>query len=317
MDRTALRNFTHNAGNFLNTSNTTYRQWVFRYTFLELEKDLGLYGDVTTNLVFSDRSLKTFKVVARSNGILAGRKEVEYFLSDSNANFKPRLLSGIGVEFFISDGEGFAKGDVLAEITGDVRDLLAVERVVLNLLNRMSNVATFTAEVVDLVKEEDVLICPTRKTLWGLLDKKAVLLGGGGTHRLNLSDSIIVKDTHLNSTDMSFSDLIEEAEKVMPDVRFLEIEVSTTTDAVEVAKLFCESKLQTIGVVMLDNMSPMKISETLSEVKGAGYYDSVLFEASGGINKENVLEYAKSGVDIISMGCLTSGVSGVDLAMEG
>jgi nicotinate-nucleotide pyrophosphorylase (carboxylating) len=317
MDRKALSRFTHDSGNFLNVSNTTYKQWVFRYTFLELEKDLGLYGDVTSDVLFGDSQYTTFKVVSRTNGILAGRQEIEYFLMHSDSNLRPRLIGNIDVRFLVDDGAGFGVGDTIAEIYGDIRDLLAVERTVLNLLNRMSNVATSTACTVDIVKDYDCLVVPTRKTLWGLLDKRGCSLGGAGTHRLSLSDAILVKDTHLDSGGRDFAEAFRKIEDSKPDVRFVEFEVGNVSEALEVAKLFYESDMKIVGVIMLDNIPPDLVFEALGEVKGAGYYDSVLFEASGGITDVNVLEYAKTGVDIISMGSLTSGVGGVDLGMEG
>ncbi len=321
MDRKSIVQFTHKASNFLETGNSTYKQWVFRYTFLELEKDLGTKGDVSTDLLFADGNSKIKgKFVSRSSGVVAGIREIKYFLVDSDANFRPSLKGGFEIDFKVQDGDEVGPGDVIMEITADVHDLLAVERVVLNLLMRMSSVATFTRKIVDMVSELDVLVVPTRKTLWGLLDKKAVLVGGGGTHRINLSDAVILKDTHLDILKRDFDDVFERIEKNDADSRFLEIEVNNKREVLEVAKkisdLTKKGRLNTIGVVMMDNMSPEEVSDAVTSVKGSGYYDDVLFEASGGINAENVLEYAKTGVDVISMGCLTRSVPDFDMGME-
>ncbi|PIR54752.1 hypothetical protein COU74_03305 [Candidatus Peregrinibacteria bacterium CG10_big_fil_rev_8_21_14_0_10_36_19] len=316
MDRKALVRLTHDSGNSLNLDNTTYKQWVFRYTFLELEKDLGLYGDITSDIAFPFPRTERFKIVAKSNGILAGRQEIEYFLSDKTTNLRQKLVGSLDVKFFVKEGAGFAKGDVLAEIYGEVKDILAVERTVLNLLNRMSSVATNAAKAVSISSEFDALLTPTRKTLWGLLDKRACNVGGTGTHRLNLSDAVLLKDTHLDVDGRNFYDFFVKLKNSSIDFRFAEIEVSRITEVIEVCKLFNDFNLPIVGVVMMDNMSPELINEALSSVKGMGLYDSILFEASGGINDQNLFEYAKTGVDIISMGSLTSGVAGVDISME-
>ena len=321
MDRKSIVQFTHKAGNFLETGNSTYKQWVFRYTFLELEKDLGTKGDVSTDLLFADGKSKIKgKFVSRSSGVVAGVQEIKYFLVDSDSNFRPSLKGDFEIDFKVQDGDKVQKDDVIMEITADVHDLLAVERVVLNLLMRMSAVATFTKKIVDMISKFDVLIVPTRKTLWGLLDKKAVFVGGGGTHRINLSDAVILKDTHLDILKRDFDDVFERIEKNDADSRFLEIEVNNKREVLKVAKkisdLTKKGRLNTIGVVMMDNMSPEDVSDAMKEIKAGEYYDDVLFEASGGINAENVLKYAKTGVDVISMGCLTRGAVNFDMGME-
>jgi nicotinate-nucleotide pyrophosphorylase (carboxylating) len=321
MDRRSIVQFTHKAGNFLEISNSTYKQWVFRYTFLELEKDLGVKGDVSTDLLFSDGEFKVKgKIVSKSDGVIAGISEIKYFLVDADPNFRPSLKNSFNIDFKVADGELVKKGDIIMEIEADAHDLLAAERVVLNLLMRMSSVATFTRSVVEKVKNFDALVVPTRKTLWGLLDKKAVLLGGGGTHRINLSDAVILKDTHLDVLNRDFDDVFRRIEKTENDYRFLEIEVDNLIEAKIVAKKFSElakdKKLNSIGVVMMDNMSPNDVESAMKDLKGQNYYNDVLFEASGGITEENVLEYAKSGVDLVSMGCLTRSVPNFDMGME-
>ncbi|NIA01849.1 MAG: carboxylating nicotinate-nucleotide diphosphorylase [Nitrospirae bacterium] len=333
MDRKSIVQFTHRADNFLEIGNSTYKQWVFRYTFLELEKDLGTKGDVSTDLLFADGKFQiTGKIVSRSEGIVAGVSEIKYFLVDSDSNFRPSLKGPFDINFKVNDGDFVKAGDVIMEITADVHDLLAVERVVLNLLMRMSSVATFTGKIVDLVRNSanessegsangsNVLIVPTRKTLWGLLDKKAVLIGGGGTHRISLTDAIILKDTHLDILKRNFDDVFARIEKGENDFRFLEIEVDNQKEVVEVAEKFSEltknNKLNSIGVVMMDNMSAAEVSEAMQDVQSRACYDDVLFEASGGITGENVLEYARTGVDVISMGCLTRSVPNFDMGME-
>ncbi len=321
MDRRSIVQFTHKADNFLEIGNSAYKQWVFRYTFLELEKDLGIKGDVSTDILFRDGEFKIKgKIVSRDDGVVAGISEIKYFLVDADPNFRPRLKGSFNIDFRVKDGDLVKKGDVIMEIEADAHDLLAVERVVLNLLMRMSSIATFTRKVVDLVKDYDVLIVPTRKTLWGLLDKKAVLIGGGGTHRINLSDAVILKDTHLDVLKRDFDDVFARIEKSENNFRFLEIEVDNAVEMNNVAKKFAElaksKKLDSIGVIMMDNMSSADVSDAMKDAKGQEYYNDVLFEASGDITERNALEYAKSGVDLISMGCLTRSVPNFDMGME-
>ncbi|MBI4235554.1 carboxylating nicotinate-nucleotide diphosphorylase [Candidatus Peregrinibacteria bacterium] len=321
MDKKALREYTHKADNFLTIGNIVYKQWVFRYTFLELEKDLGIYGDITTNALFDDNKRISASIIAKEEGILCGIAEIRYFLVESEKEFKPRLKSDFRIDFKMEDGSRVGNGDVIMQISADIHDLLAVERTVLNLLGRMSGVATFTRKIVDMVKAAglDVLIAPTRKTLWGLLDKKAVLLGGGGTHRLNLGDAILVKDTHLDACERNFAEVIKKIADSGNEMRFAEIEVENVAEVLEVSKRLCammDAGFDIVGAVLMDNMSASDVSSATSEVKKAGYFERVLYEASGGINEDNVIEYAGAGVDIISMGCLTNGVKSLDLSMK-
>lgn len=315
MDRKALREFTHNCSDCLTLENTDYKQWVFRYTFLELEKDLGNLGDLSSRLVFEENLSASANIVAKSPGTLAGLVEIGYFLVGADKNFRPRVAGGFKVESFFKDGDKVVAGDVVMKISGGIQDLLAVERVVLNLLMRMSGVATNASKIVGLVPE--VLVVPTRKTLWGWLDKKACLIGGAGTHRLNLSDAIILKDTHLDFFSRDFGKIFERIEAVdaADFPRFVEIEVENGEEALKVAEFF-NGRRGFVPVVMFDNMVPAATLGTLEAVKLRGLHDSCLFEASGGITEENVRDYARTGVDIISMGSLTGGVKGLDMSMK-
>ena len=320
MDRKALREFTHKATHFLEPGNENYKQWVFRYTFLELEKDLAFGGDVTTRAIFPDGKIAKGRVAAGEDGVFGGREEIQYFLVDADSRFRPRIKGKFKLDFFFEDGKNFKEGDTLFEMEADIHDLLAVERTVLNLVMRMSGVATFTKKITDRVKDFDVLVTPTRKTLWGLLDKKAVVLGGGGTHRINLGDAIMVKDTHQDLIDRDFDTVFRKLESAGEDFRFVEIEVSDEKEALEVAqkadKAIKEKKLRVIVAILFDNMTPEQIKKTLDEIKEKSLYDGLLFEASGGITEKNVKEFAKTGVDIISIGSLTTSARSLDIKMK-
>jgi len=184
----------------------------------------------------------------------------------------------------------------------------------------MSGVATKTRRIVEKVKEYGTLIVPTRKTLWGLLDKKGVVVGGGGTHRLNLCDAVLIKDTHLDLLGRDVYRVMKNLSENKPDCRFIEVETESAKEALSAAKFLSVDlstyKLNTIGAIMFDNMNSSDIEMALEEMKKEDLYEKLLFEASGGINEENVVEYAKTGVDIISMGELTSGVKGLDMSLK-
>lgn len=321
MDRSALKSFTHNAKDFLSVGKNDYKQWVFRYTFLELEKDLGVAGDITTrSLGLSDAKVKGV-IKSSENGVVAGLEELKYFMIDSDPRFRPRVGS-FELKLFKKDGDVVAAGETVAEISGRVSDVLAVERVCLNLLMRMSGVATYTKKFVDLVKACgcDTLITPTRKVLWGWLDKKACVLGGGGTHRLNLSDAILVKDNHIKALGGFVATAVKNLANSKPDTRFIEIEVESIEEASKAAESlhsFISQKTLNVPVcIMFDNMKVADILDALNLMKQKGYYDDILFEASGGINEDNLESYAKTGVDIISIGKLTMGCKGLDFGME-
>jgi len=320
MDRKALREFTHKGENFLTIDNGNYKQWVFRYTFLELEKDLFDKGDITSNGMFHSRRQVKATIFAREPGVLAGKQEIEYFLKEADAAFRPRVPGEFDLKFFFNDGDEFKTDDALLEIGADVHDLLAVERTCLNLLMRMSGVATHTKSVIDLVSSEDVLVTPTRKTLWGLLDKRAVMVAGGGSHRINLSDAILIKDTHLDLVGRDFEKVFQNIADSGVNPRFLEIEILDPNEAVNaagiLARFISEKKLRTIGVILLDNMGPEKIVKSMEALKKAGLYDDLLFEASGGINKDTALTYAQTGVDIISLGSITNGPRSLNMSMK-
>ena len=316
-----MKNLTHNAKDFLSVAKSDYKQWVFRYTFLELEKDLGVNGDITTDATTRGDVFGNGVIVAEEDGILAGVAEIRYFLIESDPRFKPRI-SELQVEFYKKDGEKIVKGDKILKITGKVKDILALERVVLNLMMRMSGVASFTNRLVTMIREKGfhTLLTPTRKTLWGLLDKKAVSVGGGGTHRLNLSDAVLIKDNHLallgGSITTAIKNVSENASNGVSTGRFVEVEVESAEDALKAAEAFASVDLQSPACILFDNMPVAEIVKALNIIKEKGYYDKVLFEASGGITPDNLVEYAETGVDIISMGALTNSAKSLEFSCD-
>jgi nicotinate-nucleotide pyrophosphorylase (carboxylating) len=177
----------------------------------------------------------------------------------------------------------------------------------------MSGIATATAELATIAKKESegkVRVAATRKTLPGLrfFEKKAVELGGGDTHRLGLDDSILIKDNHLAFT-RSLSDSVRKARSKASFTRKIEIEVTTPTEAVQAARAGAD-------IILLDNMKPLLIVETVRRLKKEQLRNRVLLEASGGIGRDNFSFYVKTGVDVISVGAITHSARSIDVSMK-
>lgn len=266
-----------------------------------LEEDLG-QGDITTLLTVPSGTIVEAEIVAKESAVIAGIEEILTLLE--SFGFQVRVL--------VSDGSRVEGKATVLKIVGDARTLLSIERTLLNLLTRMSGIATATSRLIEKVRRAGykTRIACTRKVAPGLLyfDKRAVMLGGGDTHRLHLDDLIIVKDNHL----MVVGDVGEAVKSVREAVSFskkIEIEVSTEGEALEAAKAGAD-------IVMLDNFFPQQIKNTMVLLDGEGLRSKVLIEASGGINEQNVLEFAATGVDILSLGEITDSVKALDMSLE-
>lgn len=310
-----------NAGKRLVLSDPVYKQWVMRYTFLELEKDLGENGDITTDCFNIEKKNYKARIYANSRGIMAGGDEIEYFLDKSDPNLRPRL-GHINIRHKHKDGDEFIKNDMLLELEGDIHDILKSERVVLNFLQHLCGIATNTRKLLEKAKtyNSKILICPTRKTTWGWLDKRAVTLGGGATHRLSLSDAVLIKDNHEELFDNDFKKLFDNFTLPKIEYAFFEIEMQNQEKIIEnmefLNKLQKDRKLPAPVVVMFDNLNPGIITGLFGEIRKKNLYDSFLYEASGGINENNITEYAKTGVDVLSLGSLTQNIQPIDLSLE-
>lgn len=266
--------------------------------FEKLLKEDVSYGDVTSELTVPEDLKVQAKVIAREDCVIAGLK----YLLEKAAKF------GLKIDILLGDGETVKKGDVVALIEGNARKVLLIERVFLNILGRMSGVATITRRIVKKVKEVDpkIKVASTRKTLLGHLDKIAVVIGGGDPHRWGLADHVLIKDNHIALAGLEGA--IERVKRAS-FVRKIEVEVESVEDAVEAASLGAD-------VIMLDNFKPVEICKVIGLLKSEGLRDKVLLEASGGIDEENVEKYAKSNVDVISMGFLTHSARSIDFSME-
>ncbi|MDP7115855.1 MAG: carboxylating nicotinate-nucleotide diphosphorylase [Candidatus Woesearchaeota archaeon] len=296
-------------GHLLSLKNKFYLDWVKKFIVDETKGDVGDIGDVTSDSVLSKNPVVKAKVYVRERGIVAGVEEVSYFYKNN----------GISVKVLKKDGSRVKKGDVVLRISGKLKDLLRIERSALDLMQRMSGIASLADSLMGKVKGR-IGIAPTRKTQWRYLDKKAVYVGGGLTHRLALWESVLIKDNHLKALRMlDVEDVVESALRNAAKnkkANFIEIEVVNQKDAVRAAKVFKELKLKKPCLIMLDNINPLGIKKIIKELKRLKLYDSVLIEASGGITPEKVVSFSKSGADVVSLGYLTHSVKVLDIKQK-
>ena len=292
----------------LNIKNKKYKSYVEKFFKEKLEQDVGK-GDITTNsLISKNKNVKAF-VIARENGILAGMEEVSL------------LINAFKVKKYKKDGDKVKNNDKILEIYGNARKILNYERTLLNILQRMSGIATLTYEIKKPVKN-NCFIAGTRKTLFPLFDEKALSVGGALTHRLDLSSAILVKDSHLEvlNDDVKKAVILVSKNK---KTKYIEIEVKNEKESLEAAETIIKLKSKKLFAIMFDNMKPSIIKKTIIKIhnlinKNSIHNDKkiILFEASGGINQENIKEYAKTGVDIISLGILTHSAKTLNISLE-
>jgi len=257
------------------------------------------WGDVTSETVVPDVTCRAV-VRAKSQGVVAGLSEARRLFEHFGVTVRERS----------ADGRAVAPGTVLLDLDGPARAILLVERTALNIIGRMSGIATRTREAVEAVRavSPDVRVAATRKTAPGLraLDKKAVILGGGDPHRYTLSDMVLIKDNHLALTPLA--EAIRRAKKESL-YRVVEVEVETVEDAVTAAGAGAD-------IVLLDNMTPDTVREAVRALAGRGLRDRLTLEVSGGVGEDTLVGYAATGVDIISMGALTHTVRNFDVSLD-
>jgi len=254
-------------------------------------------GDITSVLL-PKKKIKA-KIISRQEGVLAGVK----FAGDI---FR---LKGCNVKIIKKDGAKLKSNQIILQISGNAGTVLSCERTALNLLSRMSGIATQTNFLVSKIRKinKKTKLYSTRKTAPGLrfFDKEAIMIGGGHKHRMSLNDMVMIKDNHLLVTN-SMEGIIKSARKRHKHV---EVEVENQRDAI-----LATSSGATI--VMLDNFSPVQIKKTITTLQKKKLRNKVKLEASGGINSKNITAYAKTGVDMISVGSITNSVKGLDLSLE-
>ena len=254
-------------------------------------------GDITSALL-PNKKIKA-KIISREQGIVAGVKFARYIFQSKRC----------AVRIFIKDGSKLKPNQTILQVSGSAKSILTCERTVLNLLSRMSGIATQTNYLVSQIKKysKKTNLYSTRKTAPGLryFDKEAVKIGGGHKHRMALDDMVMIKDNHLLVCN-SIEDIIKSARKRHKHV---EVEVENQRDAILAAS-------SGATIVMLDNFSPVQIKKTITALQKKKLRNKVKLEASGGINSKNITAYAKTGVDMISVGSITNSVKGLDLSLE-
>jgi nicotinate-nucleotide pyrophosphorylase (carboxylating) len=270
--------------------------------FREWLREDNPYWDITTEALIPRGVIVEAVILARTRAVTACLEEAVSILK----NYGLEVLENIG------DGVVVEPGTVLLRIRGDARKILVIERTLLNLLMHCMGVATITHDIVERVKRINsrVRIAATRKTMPGLryFDKKAVLIGGGDTHRLGLSDMVLIKDNHLKIIG-SVREAIRIAREKTSFSKKVEVEVESLEEAIEAVEAGAD-------IVMLDNMRPEEVERVLEELRRRNLRDKVLIEVSGGIRPDNIEEYARLDVDIISMGWITHSAPAVDLSLE-
>ena len=253
--------------------------------------------DVTTNAVMRERIEGSVQLIAKADGIICG-------LGVFGRTFT-LLDATVRIDFKVKDGDRITKGQLLATVYGDIRVLLSGERVALNFLQRMSGIATYTAETVKLLEGSKTRLLDTRKTTpnMRIFEKYAVTCGGGCNHRYNLSDGVLLKDNHIGAAG-SVKRAVELAREYAPFVRKIEVEVENLDMCLEAVEAGAD-------IIMLDNMSVADMKKAVAMIDGRA-----LTECSGNVTRENIKNILAAGVDFVSSGALTHSAPILDLSMK-
>ena len=267
---------------------------------IALREDTG-HGDITSETLIPQDLSGRAELTVKEKGVLAGIEITRRVFH--------RIDGSLVIDILIEDGTAVEAGDIIGTVTGSVISILKAERVALNFLQRLSGIATTTAQFVAEVSGLPTRILDTRKTTPGLrmLEKYAVRMGGGHNHRLHLGDSILIKDNHiaaLRAMGMNLKDIVAKARHDTSDGITIEVEVTNTKEALEALKAGA-------GIIMLDNMTPNEMRQVVNLVEG-----QVKIEASGGITLENVHQIAMTGVDSVSIGALTHSFKSLDISLK-
>jgi nicotinate-nucleotide pyrophosphorylase (carboxylating) len=255
------------------------------------------FGDLTSEAIFSSESRSYARIISKGKGVIAGVNIAKrtFQILDKDLEFNS----------MINDGSPVNQGDVIANVSGNTIKMLLAERTALNLMQRLSGIATKTREIVNIVKDYKIRIVDTRKTTPGLrsIEKYAVRVGGGNNHRYCLSDGVLIKDNHIKAAG-SIRNAVEKVRENIPHTSKVEVETETLEDVKEA--LDCG-----VEIIMLDNMSMDGMKKAVELID-----KRALIEVSGNVSKDNVLDIAQIGVDIISMGSLTYSVEALDISMK-
>ena len=263
-----------------------------------LQEDVGA-GDITSDSIIPAGLKARAEITCKSrSAIVCGLEEASMVFD----------ICGCNSQILVKEGSKVRKGTAVMNVSGCARAILKAERTALNIMMRMSGIATQTRCIVDLAK--GITILATRKTAPGLryLDKKAVVLGGGGTHRMRLDDMVLIKDNHLN--------IVSDIEKSIRTARKnvgSSVKVECEARSEEEAKVVVAAEAD---IVMLDNFTPRQAQETIKRISRMGLRKNVQIELSGGINQKNIRYYARAKPDFISLGYITHSFKAIDFSLE-
>ena len=262
---------------------------------LAFAEDIGI-GDITTDATVPPTQMGVGTFLAKSEGVVAGLPVAERVFAKLDETLTFRAL--------VNDGDAVIAGTPIAEVEGSAKTILIGERTALNFLQRLSGIATLTAQFVAAVADYDTKIVDTRKTAagWRTVQKYAVCVGGGQNHRFGLYDGVLIKDNHIVAAG-GISNAVQRARQTVPHTAKIEVEVETLDQVDEALKAGAD-------ILLLDNMSPSSMKSVVHEVG-----DLAVTEASGGITLDKVKTVAATGVDLISVGALTHSAMPMDISL--
>lgn len=273
-----------------------YNTQIDKIIELALEEDIGS-GDITTLSTIPENTTAHGRFIAKQDTIICG--------IDVAKKVFHKIDPTVVFDAYFKDGDCVKVGDVIAEVDGNARSMLTAERCALNIMQRLSGVAQRTAECVEMVKGTKAKIADTRKTTPGMraLEKYAVRIGGGTNHRYNLADGVLIKDNHIAAAG-GITAAVSNARKIIPHTLKIEVEVETFDQLREAIDAGAD-------IIMLDNMSNEDMAESVKICAGRA-----LLEASGNMDRRNLYDVAKTGVDIISIGALTHTIKAADISLK-
>jgi nicotinate-nucleotide pyrophosphorylase (carboxylating) len=297
---------------FLTTKNKAYCEICLQLFDFQINNDL-IKNDITSKIINGKCKDSKAYIVTKQSGIVCGIEEVVYLI-EKKTNLKVKVIS--------NDGTVIKEKDLLIELFGNPLEILKFERTILNIISRMSGIATLTNS---LIKKNNLKtqLAATRKTLWGLMDKKAVFIGGGLTHRLSLSDEILIKDNHIDILAEKFKvSRFESLKMIFNHIKNslvknpFEIEVETEKEAYFLNNIYQKINITAPLIIMLDNFKPKIALKTIKTIKQQNNSKPIFFELSGGINENNIKEYDSVRADVLSIGALTHSAKALDISLQ-
>jgi len=266
-----------------------------------VEEDIG-HCDVTTFYTIPPGTVIEAEIIAKEKGVIAGVEEALTFLESF----------GLQAKALVQDGSEASEKTKILHIEGDAATLLSIERTLLNVLSRMSGIATGTRRLMEKIRHAGykTRVACTRKTAPSLayFDKKAVIIGGGDAHRWGLEDMVLIKDNHI-AVAGSIKEAIRRVRERVSFSKKVEVEVTSISDVLEAAKAG-------VDIIMLDNYTPEQAKDAVDLLTKNKLRDKILVEASGEITEQNILKYAATGVDVLSLGEITDSAKALDISLE-